>query len=105
MEKWEIKSEDKKSKSFQKAANDYVFQYCGKNEWTKMPMFARNMFNQIMRFPEKTLKIPVKSNNFQTGLKICWSPILSEKRPKAAENIQNLGKVRITANFENCKNL
>ena len=65
-------------------------------------MFARNMFNQIMRFPEKTLKHPVKSDNFQTGLKIVEARFYQKSARKAAENTQNFGKVRFTANFENC---
>ena len=67
-------------------------------------MFVRNMFNQIMRFPEKTIKNPVKSDNFQTGLKIVEARFYWKGARKQCK-IQNFGKVRITANFKNSKKL
>ena len=65
-------------------------------------MFVRNELNQIMRFPKKTPKHLVKSHNFQTGLKMVEARFYQKSARKAAENTQNFGKVRFTANFENC---
>ena len=49
-------------------------------------MLARNNFKQIMRFHEKTIKNPVKSDNFQTGLKIVEARFYQKSARKAAEN-------------------
>ena len=68
-------------------------------------MFVWNELNQIMRFPEKTHNNLVKSDNFQTGLKMNGARFYQKSARKAAENTQQFGKVRITANFENSKKL